>query len=364
MAAGRGRCLCGPVIEILAANAAKTEEQSRPAAESLLAVRRAGAFALGTPQRYGGTEANATQVARTLTELGRGCPSTAWIVGTCLTGKVLVAGVARFDESGMARFFADPDAMACGSGKPGGIGRRGPDGVRVTGRWDTVSGCEDAEWAGVAAMVDGTFSFVLIPMAELTVERTWDVAGMRGTGSHTVVADDVLVPADQVGPFASGPPGRATMQLFGITVLAPLVGATFAALAVVDAMFASDKKPFMTSYSKMGDSPGARHWLAEATSLAQRAERTMLSVAERADAGTELSDADGSRLHLNLYEAARDCRSALELMLDLHGPSGFRAANPLQRLWRDIAVGSRHAHLNGYLAMESYGRVVAGVPAA
>jgi alkylation response protein AidB-like acyl-CoA dehydrogenase len=59
-------------------------------------------------------------------------------------------------------------------------------------------------------------------------------------------------------------------------------------------------------------------------------------------------------------DAARDCRTAVELMLDLHGASGFAAANPLQRYWRDIAVGSRHAHLRPYLAVENYGQAFAG----
>jgi alkylation response protein AidB-like acyl-CoA dehydrogenase len=184
------------------------------------------------------------------------------------------------------------------------------------------------------------------------------MAGMRGTGSHTVVADDLLVDAAFVAPFKA-PPSRADMQLFGITVLAPVLGATFGALDVITAMFASDRKPFMTSYTRMGESPGARQWLAEATTLTERAERTMLAVAAEVDSGAELDERAGRRLHLNLSEAARDCREALERMLDLHGASGFQRSNPLQRLWRDVAVGSRHPHLNGYLSLEGYGQILA-----
>nr|WP_221379019.1 acyl-CoA dehydrogenase family protein [Actinoplanes polyasparticus] len=103
----------------------------------------------------------------------------------------------------------------------------------------------------------------------------------------------------------------------------------------------------------MADSPGARHWLADATARTGRAERTMLAVAAEADARAEMSATDLSRLRLNLFESARDCRAALELMLDLHGASGFSVDNPLQRLWRDVAVGSRHPLLNGYLATEN-----------
>jgi alkylation response protein AidB-like acyl-CoA dehydrogenase len=45
--------------------------------------------------------------------------------------------------------------------------------------------------------------------------------------------------------------------------------------------------------------------------------------------------------NMDLADAARDCRSAVDKLLDLHGASGFAVSNPLQRYWRDIAVGSR-----------------------
>jgi alkylation response protein AidB-like acyl-CoA dehydrogenase len=346
------------VIDILSANAAKTEQQGRPTADSVRAAREAGAFALGTPAAYGGAAATATQAAVMLTRMGRACPSTSWIAGTCLTAKMLLAGPISLTDTARATVFADPDALFCGTGRPEGRGERMPAGIRVTGRWPIVSGCEDADFASVALMVDGTFSSALMPMSELSIERTWDVAGMRGTGSHTVVADGVLVDPALVAAFT--PPSLAARQLFGLTVLAPLVGATFGALDVIGAMFASGRKPFMTSYEKMADSPGARQWLAEATARTERAERTMLAVAAEVDRDDDLGERDGSRLHLELCEAARDCREALERMLDLHGASGFQTSNPLQRLWRDVAVGSRHPHLTGYLAVEGYGRVLAG----
>ena len=332
------------MIDTLAANAEKTEEQGRPTAESLQVVRDAGGFAL--------TGTSAADAARLLTRIGRGCPSTAWIAGTCLTAKTLA--VISFEDPPPA----GPDALVCGAGMPTGTGTRSGDGIRVTGRWANVSGCEDATWAGLGVLVEGTFSYVMIPLADLTVERTWQVAGMRGTGSHSVVATDVLVPAGRVAPLSM--PGRPEhMLLFGLTVLAPVVGATFGALDTITRMFASGRKPFMSAYARMGDSPGARHWLAEATHLARRADRTMLGIATEIDADRPLTHDDDVRLHVDLADAARDCRAAVDLMLDLHGSSGFHTSNPLQRFWRDVAVGSRHPHLNPYLAVERSGTLLA-----
>jgi alkylation response protein AidB-like acyl-CoA dehydrogenase len=182
---------------------------------------------------------------------------------------------------------------------------------------------------------------------------------MRATGSHTLVAEDVLVPAERVA-VADGF-SAADRLLYAMTVLGPVVGAARGALDAIYAMFASDRAPFMTKYSRMGESPGARHWLAEATHLVDRAENTMLTVARAADSG-DVSNADDRRLHMCLADAARDCRAAVERMLDLHGASGFATANVLQRFWRDVAVGSRHPHLNPYLAVEALGATLAERP--
>jgi alkylation response protein AidB-like acyl-CoA dehydrogenase len=95
--------------------------------------------------------------------------------------------------------------------------------------------------------------------------------------------------------------------------------------------------------------------------LAQRAERTMLSLAATIDASSEVTTGEGSRMQQERADAGADCRAAIERMLDLHGGSGFRNTNPLQRFWRDVAVAGRHPQLNPYLAREGYGRSLTGV---
>jgi alkylation response protein AidB-like acyl-CoA dehydrogenase len=349
------------VIDILAANAEATERQNRPTAASLRAARAAGAFALRAPVAYGGSGESATTIVRLIARLARGCPSTAWLAGTCMTSKEMLA-FGDFGDAALKEAFADPDALFCGAGEPTATGERGPDGVRVTGRWAVVSGCEDATWASLGMIVDGGFALALIPMSALTVDHTWQMAGMRGTGSHSVVADDVLVPSGRIalGGQIHYPPDPRTLQLWGLSVLAPVVGATFGALEVIMTMFATNRKPFFTSYSRMSESPGARQWLAEATMLAQRAERTMLALAATIDANSEITAADSSRMQQDRADAGADCRAAIERMLDLHGASGFKQSNALQRFWRDVAVAGRHPQLNPYLAAEGYGRSLTG----
>jgi alkylation response protein AidB-like acyl-CoA dehydrogenase len=252
-----------------------------------------------------------TTIVRLLADIARGCPSTAWVASTCMISKQMLA-FGDFADVTLGEVFADPEAIFCAAGVPAGRGATGPDGVRLTGRWEYLSGCEDAQWACLGAMVDDAFAITVIPMADLTIDRTWQVAGMRGTGSHTVVADNVLIPAQRVvsGPRLHYPPDTRTLQLWGLGVLAPVVGATFGALGVVRAMFASDRKPFFTSYARMSDSPGARHWPAEAAMLTQRAERTMLALAAAIDADSTIIDEQSSRMQRDRADAGADCRAA------------------------------------------------------
>src|SRR5205823_199286 len=94
----------------------------------------------------------------------------------------------------------NPDeGWAAGSLAPAGHARLADGGYVVSGRWPWASGCLHAQW-GVAGMVitDDAGDFVdigiaLMPMSELTIEDTWFMAGMRGTGSNTIVAEEVFV---------------------------------------------------------------------------------------------------------------------------------------------------------------------------
>jgi hypothetical protein len=125
-------------VPVLARDAARTEENRRVTDASLAAARAAGAFVLGSPGAGGGGGGGgggapnlATRV-RVLAELGRGCPSTAWIVATTAETKIAL----RAALSGEARteVFGDPDAVVCASARRGRAAVE-PGALRITGRW-------------------------------------------------------------------------------------------------------------------------------------------------------------------------------------------------------------------------------------
>jgi alkylation response protein AidB-like acyl-CoA dehydrogenase len=81
-----------------------------------------------------------------------------------------------------------------------------------------------------------------------------------------------------------------------------------------------------------------------------------LSVAEALDAA-DTTLPERARLRMGLASAGSKCRQAVEKLMDLHGASGTALGNPLQRIWRDVAVGTRHPALVEYVTAEDCGRV-------
>ncbi|MFG1605933.1 acyl-CoA dehydrogenase family protein [Actinoplanes sp. NPDC049265] len=325
----------GATIRILADNAAHTETERRPAPASLDAVRQVGGF--------GGYAGSTPDLIHAIADFARGCPSTAWIVATSTTMRMLVEGVG---EPVRSKLLADPGAIFAGSIMPTGRAVPAPGGVRVSGRFPNVSGAADATWFGFGVLVEQPDGRPPQPMtaylepAGVTIEDTWRVAGMRGTGSHTVTVDDVLVPVDHLGPPAN--PQGADFNTYALTVLATTVGSARGALDRTQDLFASGKKVFLTP-TPLAESPVAQAWQAEVTELVEAAENTMEGIIRAADQPPATHAAA-------LKSAVTGSLVALDKMLDLHGLGGFAESNPVQRFWRDAMVGSRHPLLNRFYA--------------
>lgn len=359
-------------IPVLATHAGRADHDRRLPAESITALRDAGAFALATPTRFGGLEADLPTTVRVISELGRGCPSSAWLAA--VNAEAQAAFTPLMSDEVLTEFYADPDTRLCGAGNPPGRGQRVAGGVRVSGRWPYASGSEDAQWAIAPVLVSDEggrpeLVMVLAPASDLEVDRTWQTAGMRGTASHTLVADEVFVPQPHVLPVPTGPngapdlfAGRSARPLGGgVTLLASLVGAARGALDAVGALL-HERRPPISQHDSLAASPGARQWFAEATHLIESAQRDLVLLAaeiEQLVAEPTLADRTTTDLRMRLSSVVRRCQEGVNLLLDLNGTSGFALDNALQRFWRDLHVGSRHVQFTTYLAVERHAEQLA-----
>lgn len=350
--------LAREVVPVLAGHAAETETAGRVHPASLAAVRDAGLFAVPVPAKFGGGGAGVAELTSVLIEVGRGCPSTSWVLGTSATSKTFATY--SYDDSALADIFADQNAVFCGSGKPSGTAVPAPGGFLVSGRWDYVSGVEDAAMAGLGTMLPGdngpVFAQIMLPTTELMIDRTWDTAGLRGTGSHSVIVDDVFVPAERAGVAKFSP----TFVLTGAAcVLGPVLGAARGALDETERLFGSGTNRFGSAYSTIAESPGARQLFTEATRLVDDAVDRTLTWCARVDDGEISTPLATARARTAFAAATKDALAALERIVDLHGTKGMARSHPVQRLWRDAAVGARHVLLNRFMIEEEYGKLLA-----
>jgi alkylation response protein AidB-like acyl-CoA dehydrogenase len=221
------------------------------------------------------------------------------------------------------------------------------------------------------------FGLSLMPMSELTIEDTWFVAGMKGTGSNTIVARDAFVPAHRFLPYPDAFQGRYRTEhldeavyrvaLVPVTILI-LIGSQLG-IARSALEFVTAKAPTRgithTDYVKQTQSAGFQMLLAEAAMKIETAGLHAFRAADDLDrfaaAGQHPDLVARARVRADTALVAKYCREAVETLVSAHGTSSLADANRLQRLWRDVHVASRHAITDWQVNLEIYGKALLGV---
>lgn len=281
-------------------------------------------------------------------------------------------------------FDADPDARICGVVAPNSTAVAVEGGLRVTGKWGFASGSLHSQWAMLGVpVVDETGTQIdqgmaLIPMSELTIEDTWYVAGMRGTGSNTIVADDVFVPAHRILSVTAAIEGSyptehkdealyrsAFVPVLALVLVGPQLGLAQGALETVKASLAKGRGISYTFYEKSVDSGSTQINMANAASLVDTAMLHCFRAATDIDTAAASLDymdfGTRARVRMDVGVVATRAREAMDLLLTVQGAGSFAEVSPLQRMWRDLETGSRHAVVNPAIAAEAYGRALLGV---
>jgi alkylation response protein AidB-like acyl-CoA dehydrogenase len=361
------------LIPLLSQHAAETEAAGRPAAPVLRAVREAGFLNLFAPAALGGHQAGLATAVGVFERLGRGCGSTAWVAMLASGGSYLAALLG--DEARADVWGDDPHAMVCGGFAPTGTAEPAPGGFTVSGRWQPLSGVQDAQWAIVAVPEHG---MVLLPVADGEIEQTWEVAGMRGTGSHTLTFREVFVPAHRVlsmrrmltGGYAADHPDEPLYRampipLLSLALLGPMLGMAQAALTTTLDRLARGKAIGGTVYRDATDSPAVRLGVADAASRIDTArlhtDRAVRDVTDAQLRGELLPIAVRARIRMDTAATVTAVRGAIHLLLDVNGASVFASGQPLQRIWRDLEVASRHQMVASDVSREVYGRALLGI---
>ncbi|MEV5508139.1 acyl-CoA dehydrogenase family protein [Streptomyces orinoci] len=370
------------LVGLLRRNAAKTEDDRRVAEENIQALAEAGLFRITVPARFGGHQASVRTLLEVSAELGRGCGSTAW--NTTLIN-VCAWLISLYPERTQREVFAtDPGARACAVLTPGGTSRPASGGHVITGRWPFASSCLHAQWALLGTPVTGASGepldrgLALVPMEELTIEDTWHTAGMRGTGSHTLVAEEVYIPAHRILSVTRALQGEypteftdeslyrsAFVPVLASILAAPQLGLARAGLELVMTSLAKGRAISHTFYEQAREASSTQMQIAEAAQLIDTAALHLMRAADDIDnwavRGLPMPLLDRARVRMDTATAVRRSREALDILLNVHGAGSFAEANPLQRIWRDLETAGRHAMTNPAIAGELYGRALLGI---
>lgn len=367
-----------PVLE---RNAAQTDSLRRLPDEVVGALRDNGLCRLMVPQRFGGYQTSIRTYIEVMAEIGQGCGSTAWVASLVNVCEWL-AGLFP-DRAQQDVWAADRDAWIAGSLAPSGTAVPVEGGWRVNGRWPWASGSLHAQWVACGIHMANergemtNLGLSLMPIGDVTVEDTWFMVGMKGTGSNTIVAKDAFVPEHRFLPYPPAFEGRYRTEhvdepvyraaLVPVTVLILAGSQLGVARAALDYVMSKAKVRGIThtTFPRQSDSSGFQMLVAEA---AMKVDTAYLHAGRAAD---DLDRAAGASRHPDLVErarvrmdtalAAKYAREAVELLVQAHGTSSLADHSPLQRMWRDVHVASHHAITEWQVNLEVYGRALLGV---
>jgi alkylation response protein AidB-like acyl-CoA dehydrogenase len=366
---------------LLEQNAEQPESLRRLPDANVAALKEAGVCRLMVPKRFGGHQTSVRTYIEVMAELGRGCGSTSWVaslINVCAWLAALFPERAQQDVWG-----TNPDAWTAGSLAPHGSAVPVSGGWRVTGRWPWASGCLHAQWAACGIHMNDesgqtvNFGLSLMPMSEVSIEDTWFMAGMKGTGSNTIVAKEVFVPEHRFLPYPKAFAGEYRTEhtdevvyrvaLVPVTILILAGSQLGLAQAALDHVVgkAGARGITHTNFGRQVESAGFQILVAEAAMKLETARLHALRCADDLDAaaanGTHPDLTARARMRADVALAAKYCREAVETLVSAHGTSSLADSNRMQRLWRDVHVASRHAITEWQVNLEIYGKALLGV---
>ena len=346
-----------PLIQSSAPETDALRELPRPLFE---AMADAGLFRLALPRTLGGFEMDLPSYIQVIEELGRADASTAWVTNQV---SIFATYAARMPTAAARAIWIDtPRSVVANTPQANAQAIVVPGGYRVTGRQGFSTGCRHASWLAAHATVteqgrprldDGQpeMRYCFVPRAEAQLLDTWQVRGMRGTGTNHFAVDDVFVPEDRTvksvtAPLVEqGPLYRLPRTLvFASGDAAVALGTARSCLAAFMEL-ATTKTPRAMD-ALLRDQPMIQ-------SEVGRAEARLRSgLAFLREAVREIWDAvvangavtleQRAVLRLATTDGIRTAVSIVDMVYNMAGATAAYESSPIQRHFQDVHVMSQH----------------------
>jgi alkylation response protein AidB-like acyl-CoA dehydrogenase len=365
------------LVELIRSSTSEIESGRRLPADLVEALTDTGIFRAGVPAAIGGGEVDLPEQLETFEELAHADASVGWCatIGaqTSVTSALLEPDVAR-------EIFSDPRMRVGGVLAPSGRAVTDGDSFRLDGRWAFGSGVTHCDWFGLCAVIfEGDAPrmvgerpearFLFMPTDQIAIEDTWDVSGLRGTGSNHVRAEGVVVPTARsfpllgAKPFHDGPLYR--IPLFGMLAVglgAVALGVARRALDELDVL-AAGKTPTGT-LRPLGRRSHVQMERARAEADLRAARELLYATVHeawvRAVGGDEPTIEKRAGLRLAATNAVKRSAEVVDRAYEAGGGTSIYSTSPLQRCFRDVHTITQHMMV-APATYELAGRVLLGV---
>ena len=327
-------------------------------------LHAAGFYRMVIPRSLGGLQVDPLTYLRVVEVLAEGAGSVGWNLANNSIGQLVTLGL---PDEGVQEIHGQgtPSVIAGTAVQGGGQAVPVPGGYRVSGHWTFGSGCQESAWMlGSFQILEGgeprrrpdggaLYWRGVFPRAEAEiVPGSWDVAGLRGTGSFDWTVSDVFLPERRTCPHVGVPLDNQWSRWSGITYALPSqawVGPhhssviTGIARAGIDALIALavEKTPRGRTF-RLCDNPQVQDAVGRADAIlnAGRVYRSAM-IAELWNtmaAGAETTLEQRARCRLASTYAADSAREAMDLVYRHGGSTSFKREGRLAECWRDLHV--------------------------
>jgi alkylation response protein AidB-like acyl-CoA dehydrogenase len=324
----------------------------------------AGFYSMVMPRALGGLQVDPLTYVRVVELLAEAAGSVGWNLANNSIAQLVTLGL---PDEGVHEIYArGADTVIAGTAVMGG-GQAVPvdGGYRVTGRWPFGTGCQESSWMlGSFQILDGVeprrspdgasvhWRGVFARSEVQIVEGSWDVDGLRATGSFDWTVDDVFLPERRTMVHAGVPLDNQWSRWPGVSYALPAqawVGPHHSAVitgiarAGIDALIelAGEKTP-RGRIGRLCENPQVQDAVGRADTIlnAGRAYRSAMitEVWNTVAAGNDTTLDQRARCRLAAAYAADSAREAMDLMYRQGGSTSYRRESRLAECWRDLHV--------------------------
>ena len=315
------------------------------------ALHETGLYGMWVPKSLGGLELDPLSSLEVIEAVSYGQPSAGWVL--MAAGLSVGTGAAYLADQAIEEIFTNVERwpIIAGQGTRPGTAKPVDGGYQISGDWSFGSGLLHSQFIHSAVVTEdtGEFRITVVPVEKANLDyESWDVLGLRATGSIDYTMRDVFVPEHftHLGLAQESSRGGPFYKL-GIIQIALICHSGWA-LGTGRRVLDELAKMAQSKSGRPGqlvDSDAFQVGFAE-TEAKFRAARAFIFESWRdawatLQAGEDLSTRQSTLLRLALHHVTWTLFDVSHFAYRNAGTTALRAGT-MQRLFRDVHAGTQH----------------------